>query len=98
MNGFNTRLVIGASALALLFGGLSGTAVAAADEAGPTATKRSVAEKREHRKVRKVASFGSTGPDTCNAKCQLAQHFNNYGYAEARIFIPSNDFNPSSPS
>lgn len=70
MSAFGTRLVIGASSLALLFGVLSGAAVAAADEGGLTATKTTT-EKRQPHRNRKGPKLGST--DTCNVQCQISQ-------------------------
>ncbi|HPY25678.1 MAG TPA: hypothetical protein PLK19_15325 [Mycobacterium sp.] len=97
----SARMVIGASSLALLFAGLSGIGAASADSgsgqvaANQAAAPKTAGEKRKHRNDRKVASLGSTSE--CNQKCQLVQHFNNYGFNEARIFIPGN-FYPNNNS
>lgn len=98
---FSASMAIGAASVALLFAGLTGAGAASADSGGgdtianQTSASKTVVEKRKHRSDRKVASLGSTSD--CNQKCQIANHFNNYGHADARIFIPGN-FYPSNNS
>lgn len=99
---FSTRLVVGMSAVALSFAGLTGIGTASADSgsgqgaANQTSAPKVGGEKRKHRHDRKVGSLGSISDcsQSCTSKSQLVQHFNNYGFNEGRIFINPGTFTP----